>query len=379
MSPPDDDPLVLRPLITDIIRTQYCVPNSLFLVEGIDELRPSRNQRWRAIRLLLGDGELCIQAILTPDLHRFVDTGDVSVGSFLRVHAFSFSHEVVEDQPEARVAGKESVTKKERKMVYLTVEDFTVVGWHEEYARVHGKPKTKAPRSKPRVQRPAEPKSPTVNPAPRTPCAKKPPRAPKEPRTDCGDDDTLTRPRTTASRTSPSPTRLPPEPNPKPNPKIPTEPVPLARNWTHRLIPLKLTKLSSIPHLPYKQNWSTNVVAVICSLSPVEPSTFPPYRQRTARLADPSTSKRVHLTVFLDAEEFKPCVGSVVLLAGVKNHLFDGGSLKKYVSDRPREGMPWWVENPTFPWCKALADDLREWWRVASIVEDDDDDIEKDL
>ncbi|PKS05614.1 hypothetical protein jhhlp_008132 [Lomentospora prolificans] len=371
MSPPDDDPLVLRPLITDIIRTQYCVPNSLFLVEGIDELRPSRNQRWRAIRLLLGDGELCIQAILTPDLHRFVDTGDVSVGSFLRVHAFSFSHEVVEDQPEARVAGKESVTKKERKMVYLTVEDFTVVGWHEEYARVHGKPKTKAPRSKPRVQRPAEPKSPTVNPAPRTPVRPSARRNPLEPQKSPGPTAATTRP--------PHRHASPPEPNPKPNPKIPTEPVPLARNWTHRLIPLKLTKLSSIPHLPYKQNWSTNVVAVICSLSPVEPSTFPPYRQRTARLADPSTSKRVHLTVFLDAEEFKPCVGSVVLLAGVKNHLFDGGSLKKYVSDRPREGMPWWVENPTFPWCKALADDLREWWRVASIVEDDDDDIEKDL
>ncbi|KAI1488728.1 hypothetical protein F5X96DRAFT_643871, partial [Biscogniauxia mediterranea] len=127
--------------------------------------------------------------------------------------------------------------------------------------------------------------------------------------------------------------------------------------------PLKLTKLRSIPNLPYKQNWSVNVLAVVSALSDVEPSGLPPYRQRQARLADPSTDKHVLLTVFLDPQGFAPAVGSVVLLLGVKNHRFDGGSLKKYASDRPRApGESWWFENPAqLPWCDVAG--LHRWWR----------------
>ncbi|KAK5651215.1 hypothetical protein OQA88_12722 [Cercophora sp. LCS_1] len=142
---------------------------------------------------------------------------------------------------------------------------------------------------------------------------------------------------------------------------------PAAKPWvaTDPTQPLKLTQLKSIPHLPYKQNWMCNVLAVIASLSEVEPSTLPPFKgkQRTARLADASTTKRVILTVFLDAEEFTPEVGSVVLLMGVKNHRFDGGCLKKYESDRPTSGMSWWAEDPgTLQWCGEEVAGLRAWW-----------------
>jgi len=138
--------------------------------------------------------------------------------------------------------------------------------------------------------------------------------------------------------------------------------LPLAITDPHQ--PLKLTPLRSIPNLPYKQNWMVNVLAVVSSLSAVEPAHLPPYSQRTARLADPSTSKRVLLNVFLDPEGFTPAVGSVVLLVGVKNHRFDGGCLKKYASDRPRDGpKSWWLENPKgLQWCEGEVVRLRNWW-----------------
>lgn len=128
--------------------------------------------------------------------------------------------------------------------------------------------------------------------------------------------------------------------------------------------PLKLTLLQKIPHLPYKQNWMVNVLCVVVSLSEVEACTIPPYVQRTARIADASTTKHVHLTVFLDPAKFTPRLGSVVLLLGVKNHRFDGGSLKKYMSDRAKKGMSWWVQEPgKLGWCEGEVRKLEEWWR----------------
>jgi hypothetical protein len=141
-----------------------------------------------------------------------------------------------------------------------------------------------------------------------------------------------------------------------------SEAVALPRDWHDRHQPLRLTPLRLIPRLPYAQNWCCNVLAIVASLSPIEASYLPPYRQRTARLADPSTSKHVHLTVFLEPEKFEPKVGSAVLLVGVKNHLFDGGSLKKYASDADRTGgSEWWFEDPhDLGWCDVAG--IKEWW-----------------
>lgn len=136
--------------------------------------------------------------------------------------------------------------------------------------------------------------------------------------------------------------------------------------------PLKLTDLGSIPKLPYKANWMVNVLAVITSLSDVEPSHLPPHNQRTARLADPTTSKRVLLAVYLEPEAFTPRIGDVVLLVGVKNHASDGGSLRKYVSDKMKNGQSWWVANPeSLGWCEAEVQGLRTWWENVQQVEED--------
>jgi hypothetical protein len=78
-----------------------------------------------------------------------------------------------------------------------------------------------------------------------------------------------------------------------------------------------------------------------------------------ARITDPSTAKQVHLTVFLDPDQFNPKVGSAVLLTGVKNHRFDGGSLKKYASDKALG--KWWFEDPwELAWCDVRG--IKDWW-----------------
>ncbi|PON20253.1 hypothetical protein TGAM01_v210895 [Trichoderma gamsii] len=141
------------------------------------------------------------------------------------------------------------------------------------------------------------------------------------------------------------------------------QPIALPENWHDHQVSLKLTTLRLIPHLPYAQNWSVNVLATVASLSPVEPSHLPPGKQRTARIADPSTAKQVQLTVFLDPEGFAPRVGSAVLLVGVKNHRFDRGSLKKYASDGKRESdRRWWFEDP---WHMSWLDvaGIKSWWQ----------------
>lgn len=379
-SDPDSADLTLRPLIADILRTRYCVPDSLFLLESLSTLLPTRNPRKRAIRLLLSDGALCIQGLLTLDMHRFVDSGELTEGCLVRLHAFELCSEEVE-------GGK--------RMVYLCVEDFSVVGWCEEYARAQGleKPSWLRPSLLPEAESDdddesgfdaqafATKQSATTRPdpeheaqgpdaeegseAPESPAPRPDPEAIHESDFEDLEDFEAPKPRLPETPPTPGPDLSTPSSFPDLSiPETPPLPAPVAlpRDWTSPHNPLKLTPLASVPRLPYRQNWSINALVVVASLSPLQPSTFPPYKQREARLADPSTDKRVLLTVFLEAESFVPRVGSVVLLAGVKNHPFDGGSLKKYVSDRPREGMGWWYEEPGFAWCRDRVRELKAWW-----------------
>lgn len=114
---PDHAPSFLVPLIDDMIRTRFCVSGSVFLVEGVDVLPIAASKRWRAIRLLLGDGELCIQALLDGPMHRFVETGDVAVGSYVQVHEFELKQ---------RYDFHGDIMS-----VYLVLYDLATVGWNE--------------------------------------------------------------------------------------------------------------------------------------------------------------------------------------------------------------------------------------------------------
>ncbi|KAF9772065.1 hypothetical protein IL306_010247 [Fusarium sp. DS 682] len=397
-------PFKLNPLINDILRTKHCVPGSIFLVEGVDRAPVSRSGKWQMIRLFLGDGELCIQAVLAPNMHRFVNAGEIALGAYVQCEEFDLDSKEVGEQT----------------MVMLKVKNLITVGWNESYRALRKRDELVHKRilALKRLNKPApRPKAKSIIKQPET--SKKPrkptfedgmefddvdeaaapeafnafeklmmataPKTPQKPRTPQKAKTPQQVP-TPQKKETPRKTKIPPKPltplklkepqktttSHKPqrpqtpqNTEIlqetptPHQPIALPRDWHNYQTPLKLTTLRQIPHLPYAQNWSCNVLAIVSHLSAIEPANLPPYKQRTARLADPSTAKQVHLTVFLDPEAFNPQVGSAVLLVGVKNHRFDGGSLKKYESDR--ENGRWWFENPVeMEWCDV--DKINAWW-----------------
>ncbi|KAM7191352.1 hypothetical protein V8F33_008955 [Rhypophila sp. PSN 637] len=430
----------LKPgLIDDILRTRNCVPGSVFLVERIDDLplwladqdlssgstsepeteerlqrrmdKAKQKARHRMVRLMLGDGELCIQALLRPGNSGLLDGGLVYEGCYVRLGNFELK-------------------RGQNKMFYLVVGEMVTVGWNRAYLgilrdqEVGGKVEQevvtvrdgKVTSTGPGIVVPAGAEVEVISdeaaateldmagapldrivaeqsghqPKPTTTAAipsammnyddiendlddesfeklvismdrvaerrlfdRQQAEPPKPRISNIGQGGALQELQTAVVEQNKVNANTSRTPHHNPN---------LALAITDPHQPLKITPLRSIPNLPYKQNWMVNVLAVVLSLSSVEPSHLPPYSQRTARLADPSTSKRVLLNVFLDPEEFTPAVGSVVLLVGVKNHRFDGGCLKKYASDRPPGKTTWWLENPGLEWCAGEVGRLRSWW-----------------
>lgn len=389
--------LVLKPILADLLHSGICASGSLFLVE---EVIPSVEigNKHRAVRLLLGDGELCIQSLLSPELHGLVDNEIIYTGCVIRLNKFQLSSVDLAESEGVDASHKASTETGHResvpsatapsRMFYLVVEDAITVGWSNIFLSILGKPPrqrrplgsgNKELRRRMRVtwadqisldtSRPVTPPHPERGPL----IAKSSNSVHATARIDHvayrerrdGDADadgvetetedafetmTVSEAKATQRRTELEAYN-----------KLQVEKNQLPWTWDDRANPLKLTPLRLIPNLPYKQNWMVNVLVIVSSLSDVEPSHLPPYRQRTARLADPSTTKQVLLTVFLDPDEFAPQVGSVVLLVGVKNHMFDGGCLKKYASDRPKPGASWWFESPDeLDWCDVEG--LKAWW-----------------
>lgn len=350
------EPFEPRPLISEVLRTRHCIPDSVFLVEGI-EAHVAVSKRYRTVRLLLGDGELCIQALLRSEMHRFVDIGRVFVGCYVRLSRFHVQSVVLDPDGDRDYDNA-------AEMVYLVVKDMTTVGWNTAYMQMAGTTGQEKSHTSTGLQAlSTEYKASTGSGQPNRSIATTRPnieaaqlsiaRQTEEPKSD--EEDAF------ESRQVPEQTIQERRQEAELLKQQPSKALPLAPSTLSK--PLKLTPLKSVPHLPYKQNWAVNVLGVVASLSDVEPALLPGYvgKQRTARLADPSTDKQVLLTVFLDPDEFGPCIGSVVLLLGVKNHRFDGGSLKKYGNERPKPGTNWWFENPTdVEWCDVEG--LKNWW-----------------
>ena len=418
---------VLVPFIAEVLRTRYCAPGSIVLVEGMDVVYPdlstiSRSRlrssgstsqswsqppmrRWRVVRLLLGDGNLCIQALLAPEMHRYMDAGEIALGSYIRLGRFRLEWLDAEDDRGPSVGRKDTIVESEgrqtlredyavegEKTVYLVIEDTVLVGQNGSHVKIERPPEQYADDENEEL--PPPPSSPTQSPSRarqvRKAAVDKARQSPGKFGPEQGgflEDPTgeldsnpspktipVPRQETGLDENSASSHQLVPQPPPAPRVQVAHQRHRTRRpSWqsTDPSRPLKLTPLRAIPHLPFKQNWSVNVLAIATAVSEIEPSGIPPYTQRRAWLADPSTPKRVLLTVFLDPAQFAPRVGSALLLLGVKNHRFDGGCLKKYASDRP-EGSgdgetggnseaQWWFEDPDeLGWCDALG--LRKWW-----------------
>ncbi|PNP55974.1 hypothetical protein THARTR1_03911 [Trichoderma harzianum] len=426
---PSQEPFTLQPLIRQMLSTRRCTSGSIFIVEGIDVMpvpaaTPADDDS-HAVRLVLGDGELCIQALLHPDMFYLVEKRDVFVGCCVRLGDFVMRFEepegdgqnLVDQGDEEEDAREERDKDDEKGMVYLIVNELETAGWNESYmamwrrhergkdaagaedaeqpAVVTGKLSTdeqlagenqgtaseeaqttpKASRPRRGVVRFADQQA---SPSVQTPTTARfqdkgkaeTPRPLDENDDDDEDDEDLENAfEAFEARTFPIRRATPKKPAASNDaretaaasdkPQQQQQPIALPRDWHDQQTPLKLTTLRLIPHLPYAQNWSVNVLAIVASLSPVEPSHLAPGKQRTARIADPSTAKQVHLTVFLDPDGFTPRVGSAVLLVGVKNHRFDGGSLKKYASDG--DGR-WWFEDPwDMSWLDVAG--IKSWWQ----------------
>ncbi|KAL7928169.1 hypothetical protein V8C35DRAFT_318792 [Trichoderma chlorosporum] len=422
---PGQEPFTLQPLIRQMLSTRRCISGSIFIVEGIDVVpvpaaTPEEDDT-HGIRLMLGDGELCIQALLHPDMFDLVEKRDVFVGCCVRVGDFVMRFEEPDggggqnlfdlgDDEQEEEEGDDRMEREDedkKGMVYLIVNELETIGWNEAYMamwRRHekGKDAEEPPAVASKVstldqlardsQGMASEEAHTTPKAPRprrgvrfaVPEASPPAQTPTRVRfqdkgraqtpgsLDENDDDEDLENAFEAfeARTFPIRNTTPVKPaasnarETAASDKLQQQqPIALPRDWHDHQVPLKLTTLRLIPHLPYAQNWSVNVLAIVASVSPVEPSHLPPGKQRTARLTDPSTAKQVHLTVFLDPDEFTPRVGSAVLLVGVKNHRFDGGSLKKYASDGKRDiGRRWWFEDPwEMPWLDVAG--IKSWWQ----------------
>ena len=109
-----------------------------------------------------------------------------------------------------------------------------------------------------------------------------------------------------------------------------------------------------------RRNDVFDVFAIVHSVSDPE---FTRLRmpKRSIRLVDPSTDKKVLLSVFVDPDNFVPAVGTIALIRSVTTHEWEGGSLNIYPN--PCEGREWFQPDPVgVTGCDVEA--MRQWWEA---------------
>jgi len=127
--------------------------------------------------------------------------------------------------------------------------------------------------------------------------------------------------------------------------------------------PLRLTSLAALTGPHATRNKVVDAFAVVASVTPTLvrcPGIRPGiHYKRELRIADPSTPKKVMLSVFVKPEEFLPEVGTVALFRSVTTNKWDGGSLNAFKRDC--EGRKWFLESPEgVDGCDVA--ELRAWW-----------------
>lgn len=128
--------------------------------------------------------------------------------------------------------------------------------------------------------------------------------------------------------------------------------------------PLRLTSLAALTGPHATRNKVVDVFAVVASVTPTLvrcPGIRPGIHfKRELRITDPSTSKKVMLSVFVEPEEFVPEVGTVALFRSVTTNKWDGGSLNAFKRDC--EGREWFLKSPQgVDGCDVT--NLMEWWK----------------
>lgn len=110
------------------------------------------------------------------------------------------------------------------------------------------------------------------------------------------------------------------------------------------LSPLQLSTLASITGANATRNRQVNILAMIdyVSTSTVKPTTAP--LKRDIRIVDPSTNKKVTLSVFIDPVNFIPNKYDIILFRDLTTHDFSGGNLNAY--PKKCRGKEWCILNP---------------------------------
>ena len=110
------------------------------------------------------------------------------------------------------------------------------------------------------------------------------------------------------------------------------------------LSPLQLSTLASITGANATRNRQVNILAMIdyVSSSTVKPTTAP--LKRDVRIVDPSTDKKITLSVFIDPVNFIPKKDDIILFRDLTTHDFSGGNLNAY--PKKCRGKEWCILNP---------------------------------
>ena len=107
---------------------------------------------------------------------------------------------------------------------------------------------------------------------------------------------------------------------------------------------LQMSTLASITGSKASRNKQVNILAMIeyVSSSTVKPTTAP--LKRDVRIVDPSTDKKVTLSVFIDPVNFIPKQYDIILFRDLTTHDFSGGNLNAY--PKKCRGKEWYIVDP---------------------------------
>ena len=108
--------------------------------------------------------------------------------------------------------------------------------------------------------------------------------------------------------------------------------------------PLQLSTLASITGPNASRNKQVNILAMVdyVSSSTVKPTTAP--LKRDVRIVDPSTDRKVTLSVFIDPVNFIPKQYDIILFRDLTTHDFSGGNLNAY--PKKCRGKEWYIVDP---------------------------------
>jgi hypothetical protein len=133
------------------------------------------------------------------------------------------------------------------------------------------------------------------------------------------------------------------------------------QNLTPIKRPLCIRSLESITGPHAIRNKVFDFFAVIFSIEAqvVKPPMMP--LKRDLRIVDPSTDKKVLVSVFVNPLNFKPSIGTVALFRSLTTHEWDRGMLNAY--PQQCEGKDWFIVDPVgIEGCDVPA--LRNWWKL---------------